>query len=175
MVILCPDYRTRDLCAQVLHQRKMPVEMFRSPGDFGPTSDTIKVMTMRVSKGLEFPVVALAGVGRMPAKGEDEKEAARMFYVAATRATQRLMIEVDGGLGAGHRSSVYVLQCAVTSETKRSSTFAAMLPQSSHSTLCSLGIRCNLPAQYLTLVGIVRRPCDIAYNSLIKALQGDEK
>ena len=38
-----------------------------------------------VSNGLEFPVVALPGVGRMPAPGEDEKEAAWVFYVAATR------------------------------------------------------------------------------------------
>lgn len=37
-------------------------------------------------------VVALAGVGQMPADGEDEKEEARLFYVAATRATQRLYI-----------------------------------------------------------------------------------
>ena len=41
-----------------------------------------------------FPVVALPGVGHMPAAGEDEKEAARVFYVAATRATQRLVIGV---------------------------------------------------------------------------------
>ncbi len=103
MAILCPDYSTRDLCAQVLHQRQMPVEMRRSPGDFDPTSNTIKVMTMKVSKGLEFPVVALAGVGYMPAKGEDEQEAARVFYVAATRATQRLVIGVGGDGGFGKR------------------------------------------------------------------------
>ena len=101
MAILCPDYSTRDLCAQVLHQRQMPLEMRRSPGDFDPTSNTIKVMTMKVSKGLEFPVVALAGVGHMPAKGEDEQEAARVFYVAATRATQRLVIGVGGDRGFG--------------------------------------------------------------------------
>ena len=51
-------------------------------------------MTMKVSKGLEFPVVALPGVGHMPALGEDEREAARVFYVAATRATQRLVMGV---------------------------------------------------------------------------------
>ena len=56
---------------------------------------------MRVSKGLEFPVVALPGVGHMPAKDEDEQEAARVFYVAATRATQRLVIGVGGGLEVG--------------------------------------------------------------------------
>ena len=49
---------------------------------------------MKVSKGLEFPVGALAAVGYMPAKGEDEQEAARVFYVAATRTTQRLVIGV---------------------------------------------------------------------------------
>jgi hypothetical protein len=32
-----------------------------------------------VRKRLEFPVVALHGVGHMPAPGEDEKEAARVF------------------------------------------------------------------------------------------------
>lgn len=58
---------------------------------------------MRASKGLEFPVVALPGVGHMPAKGEDEKEAARVFYVSATRATQRLVIGVGGDGGFGRR------------------------------------------------------------------------
>jgi superfamily I DNA/RNA helicase len=52
---------------------------------------------MKVSQGLEFPVVALPGVGHMPAKGEDEQEAARVFFVAATRVTQGLFIGVTGG------------------------------------------------------------------------------
>ncbi len=49
---------------------------------------------MHASKGLEFPVVALPGVRYMPAPGEDEKDAARVFYVAATRASQRLVVGV---------------------------------------------------------------------------------
>jgi superfamily I DNA/RNA helicase len=52
---------------------------------------------MKVSKGLDFPVMALPGVGHMPAAGEDEKDAARVFYVAAARATQRLVIGMGGG------------------------------------------------------------------------------
>jgi superfamily I DNA/RNA helicase len=59
---------------------------------------------MKVSKGLEFPVVALAGVGHMLVKGEDEQEASRVFYVAATRAQQRLVIGM-GGLGGGWENS----------------------------------------------------------------------
>ena len=42
------------------------------------------------------PVVALPGVGHISGPGEDEQEAARVFYVAATRATQRLVIGVGG-------------------------------------------------------------------------------
>ena len=103
MAVLCADHATRDLCAQVLHQRKLPLEMRRSPGDFDPLSDKIKVMTMHASKGLEFAVVALPGVGHMPAPGEDEKEAARVFYVAATRSTHRLVIGVGGDGGFGRR------------------------------------------------------------------------
>ena len=91
----------RNPCARTLAQRKLPVENRLGSGDFDPTSNkmkvmTMKVMTMKVSKGLEFPVVALPGVGHMPAAGEDEKEAARVFYVAATRATQRLVMGVGG-------------------------------------------------------------------------------
>ncbi|MDD2923630.1 NERD domain-containing protein/DEAD/DEAH box helicase [Rhodoferax sp.] len=103
MAVLCADTKTRDLCARTLAQHKLPVENRLGIGDYDPTSNKIKVMTMKVSKGLEFPVVALPGVGHMPAAGEEEKEAARVFYVAATRATQRLLMGVGGGVGFGMR------------------------------------------------------------------------
>ena len=54
---------------------------------------------MKVSKGLEFSGVALLGVGHMPARGEGEKEAAGVFYVVATRATQRLVMGMGMGMG----------------------------------------------------------------------------
>ena len=79
-----------------LHQRKLPFNVRKLTGEHNPGADTLQIMTMKVSKGLEFPVVALPGVGYMPAKGEDEQEAARVFYVAATRATRSLVIGVGG-------------------------------------------------------------------------------
>jgi superfamily I DNA/RNA helicase len=45
-----------------------------------------QIMTMKLSKDLEFPVVTLPSVGHMPAAGEDEQVVAQVFYVAATRA-----------------------------------------------------------------------------------------
>lgn len=56
---------------------------------------------MKVSKCLEFPVVALPGVGHIPAKDEDEKAAGRVFYAAATTATKRLVVGVDADGGFG--------------------------------------------------------------------------
>ena len=84
MAILCADWKTMDLCADALNQRKLPFNLRKRTGEYNPAADAIQIMTMKVSKGLEFPVVALPGVGHMPAAGEDEKEAARVFYVAAT-------------------------------------------------------------------------------------------
>ncbi|OYQ38729.1 DNA helicase II [Rhodoferax sp. TH121] len=103
MAMLCADWKTMDLCAEALAQRKLPHRVRKKSGEYQPGADAIQVMTMKVSKGLEFPVVALPGVGHMPAPGEDEKEAARVFYVAATRATQRLVITVSGSGGFAGR------------------------------------------------------------------------
>jgi hypothetical protein len=96
MAIICRRHAEMDRCAAVLGQRQLPHEVRKGPGTFNPLADTIKVMTMHVSKGLEFPVVALSGVGQMPEGDADEAEEARLFYVAATRATQRLFIPLSG-------------------------------------------------------------------------------
>jgi superfamily I DNA/RNA helicase len=96
MAVLCADWKTMDLCAEALAQRRLPFNVRKRSGDFNPGANAIQIMTMKVSKGLEFPVVALPGVGHMPAPGEDEKDAARVFYVAATRATQRLVMTLSG-------------------------------------------------------------------------------
>jgi superfamily I DNA/RNA helicase len=84
-----------DRFTEVVTQRyEVPVSSLLKGGDCQLGADAIQMMTMKVSKSLEFPVVALPGVWHMPAPGETEKEAARVFYVAATRATQRLVMGV---------------------------------------------------------------------------------
>ncbi len=74
MAVLCADWKTMELCATALAQRKLPHRVRKKTGEYRPGADAIQVMTMKVSKGLEFPVVALPGVGHMPAAEEDEKE-----------------------------------------------------------------------------------------------------
>ncbi|MGC4060138.1 MAG: NERD domain-containing protein/DEAD/DEAH box helicase [Aquabacterium sp.] len=99
MAILCRDYTVMDACAKALSHRRLPHQVRKRSGDFKPAQDAIKVMTMKVSKGLEFPVVAIPGIGAMPAPGENEKEEARLFYVAATRATDKLIMTISKGPG----------------------------------------------------------------------------
>jgi hypothetical protein len=103
MAVICRHYDAMDECAQALARWKLPHQVRKGSGSFNPLEDTIKVLTMHASKGLEFPVVALMGVGQMPAPGDDEQEEARLFYVAATRATHKLLITVSGESGFGRR------------------------------------------------------------------------
>lgn len=96
MAVLCRKQAQMDEIGRVLKLRKLPHQVRKSSGGYDPLANSIKVMTMHGSKGLEFPVVALCGVGQMPGEGEDEKDEARLFYVAATRAMQRLVIASAG-------------------------------------------------------------------------------
>ena len=94
----------------------MPVQNRLGPGDYHPLANSVKIMTMKVSKGLEFPVVAISGVERLEHMGAEatepgegaqalseaemqaRREAARVLYVAATRATQRLVLGMTSAL-----------------------------------------------------------------------------
>lgn len=56
------------------------------------TNDAVHLLTMHASKGLEFPLVCIPGVGA-PAKHQlAPDEEARLLYVAMTRATKQLVM-----------------------------------------------------------------------------------
>jgi hypothetical protein len=54
--------------------------------------DTVKLVSMHSSKGLEFPLVIIPALGHLPGPGDDETAEARLLYVAMTRATERLLL-----------------------------------------------------------------------------------
>lgn len=60
--------------------------------NFKPSSNTVKLMTMHSSKGLEFPVVTVSGVGYLPGKHMSSAEGAKLLYVAMTRSTEKLLV-----------------------------------------------------------------------------------
>lgn len=59
------------------------------------TDARVKLMTMHSSKGLEFPLVVVAGVGSMPSKKANPATEAKLLYVAMTRATEKLLVTAD--------------------------------------------------------------------------------
>jgi ATP-dependent exoDNAse (exonuclease V) beta subunit len=67
---------------KLLHQLRR-----NSSGVFDPAHDSIQVMTLPVSKGLAFPVVALVGAGRPPrAKTSARKRGCSMWGLRGRRS-----------------------------------------------------------------------------------------
>ena len=96
MAVLCRHHSEMEACAVALARKGLPHRVRKRSGDYRPEEDAIKVMTMHASKGLEWPVVAVMGsCGSHETKVAEIRDAileARVFYVAATRATQSLVI-----------------------------------------------------------------------------------
>jgi len=59
---------------------------------FAEKEDTVKFLTMHSCKRLEFPLVAIPGVGRAAVDDARKGEEARLLYVAMTRTTGKLIV-----------------------------------------------------------------------------------
>lgn len=57
---------------------------------------SVKLLTMHSAKGLEFPLVFVPGLQALPMKDELLDDAARLLYVAMTRATHELVLAAHG-------------------------------------------------------------------------------
>ena len=91
-------YRHYDPIGKLMNQKLksagVPVS-WQKEVKFTDGQDTVKLITMHSSKGLEFPVVAIPGVGLMPDKDAVVEDEARLLYVAMTRATSQLIMSCD--------------------------------------------------------------------------------
>jgi hypothetical protein len=95
MVVLAPGKRNwRDPLAKALEREDIPTRMLLGDKKIGPDfiGDHVHVMTLHAVKGLEFPAVAVVGIGDLPWKSQTLEDAARLLYVAMTRATHALLI-----------------------------------------------------------------------------------
>ncbi len=59
---------------------------------FNPLEGSVKLMTIHSSKGLEFPLVVIAGLGFVSTDEEDVIAEAKLLYVGMTRSTDRLLL-----------------------------------------------------------------------------------
>jgi hypothetical protein len=102
-IIYRSDFMGRSL-SRALKDVGIPVEWLNEDSNskrYHPEAQSVKLLTMHSSKGLEFPVVFIAGVGFMPNRSEVIADEARLLYVAMTRATEFLELSCD-------RDSVFV-------------------------------------------------------------------
>lgn len=65
----------------------------KSKTSFDNNDKQVKFLTMRNSKGLEFSLVAIMG-SRIAEQAKTDAEAAKLLYVAMTRATSQLVMTV---------------------------------------------------------------------------------
>ncbi len=94
MALLYRNNWDGDKLARALRAAGLPCSQAKGSGkhDLFAAGDTIKLLTMHSSKGLEFAFVAIPLLGAMPRDDADEVEEARLLYVAMTRATERLLL-----------------------------------------------------------------------------------
>lgn len=95
---MCVACRTKGLANQViagLHSASIPTQGMLQKATkktYDTVCDTVKVMTIHSSKGLEFPVVVIPGIGAMSKQQEDSAAEAKLLYVAMTRSTDKLLL-----------------------------------------------------------------------------------
>jgi hypothetical protein len=76
----------------IMERKGIPFELPQKSKRFMPGADTVKVVTMHSSKGLEFPLVCIPATGMPHRYEESVEEEARLLYVAMTRATRQLVM-----------------------------------------------------------------------------------
>jgi superfamily I DNA/RNA helicase len=95
MAVLYPAHYMGDEIAVAFQRAKIPHERLMKGSasrKYKPGEDSVKVMTMHASKGLEFPIIGIVGLGSLPYCAEQEAADARLLYVAMTRATETLVL-----------------------------------------------------------------------------------
>lgn len=88
-------YRHRgigDEVSKALSRKGIPFQLPDSKHPFVPGQDGVSVVTMHSSKGLEFPLVCIPGIGAPFAHSEEPGDEAKLLYVAMTRATHELVM-----------------------------------------------------------------------------------
>ncbi|KRI00835.1 3'-5' exonuclease [Curvibacter sp. PAE-UM] len=94
-------FRTRirmDGVSQALQRKGITVQAMQTQGAtrFDWSKPSVKLITLHSAKGLEFPLVFIAGLDSMPWKDEPLEEEVRLLYVGMTRSTHGLVLTAAG-------------------------------------------------------------------------------
>jgi superfamily I DNA/RNA helicase len=98
VAVLCRVKKHMDTIEEAIRQQRINCQSMNSP-DFRAlewTAPSVKLVTLHSAKGLEFPLVFIAGLDCMPWMGEPLEEEMRLLYVGMTRATHQLVLTAAG-------------------------------------------------------------------------------
>jgi UvrD-like helicase C-terminal domain/Nuclease-related domain/AAA domain len=81
-----------------LQRRGVPLQSMNEQAfrHFDWVRTSVKLVTLHSAKGLEFPLVFIAGLQALPMRDEALDEAVRLLYVGMTRATRELVLSAHG-------------------------------------------------------------------------------
>lgn len=92
MAVLYPRHFIGGLFEKVLAKHGVPIDVAHDHGNrIEAGRDAVRFLSMHNAKGLEFPCVAIGGLGELK-KPEDIEDDIRLTYVAITRATHEAFI-----------------------------------------------------------------------------------
>ena len=92
MAVLYPRKFICEKFEKILAKSGIPIDVAKDHGNRIQTErDEVRLLTMHTAKGLEFPCVAIGGLGELK-KPEDIEDDVRLTYVAITRATHEAFI-----------------------------------------------------------------------------------
>ena len=93
MACLYPEHWIGERIAQLLAKHEVPIDMAKNNRNRVSTRRAaVRLLSMHSAKGLEFPCVAIAGLGFLGRHGEPVEEGVRLTYVAVTRATHEALL-----------------------------------------------------------------------------------
>ena len=92
MAVLYPRHFIGERFEKILAKSGIPIDVAHDHGNRIQTEqDAVRFLSMHNAKGLEFPCVAIGGLGELK-KVEDIEDDIRLTYVAITRATHEAFI-----------------------------------------------------------------------------------
>jgi len=94
-------FRTRirvEGVSRALQRKGIAVQAIQAQGAtrFDWSKPSVKLITLHSAKGLEFPLVVIAGLDSMPWRDEPLEEEVRLLYVGMTRSTHELVLSTAG-------------------------------------------------------------------------------
>jgi hypothetical protein len=93
MACLYPEHWIGERIAQALARHQVPIDVAKANGNrVSIKRAAVRLLSLHTAKGLEFPCVAIAGLGLLGRHGESLEDCIRLTYVGVTRATHEALL-----------------------------------------------------------------------------------